>query len=225
MRRWPLLPSRRLAAASTALLLPRTTGLTDFQRRRKQGSRDRLLTAATEAFCAAGYFAVSVEDVARAAGVSRMTFYRHFSSKSAIAGELFKLNAADALPRILAIGERNFRDLATIEHWINCLFAADRASQRLLRVFIQANVDETDFTEAAHRFIGNIIEGLGQSIPAFSVDRQIPQQRRGWLEAWLLIYEILDQGNHAARESGVATDPLVTRILAERFLAYVIREA
>ena len=213
-----------MATASPALALPRTTGLANFQRRRKQGSRDRLLAAATEAFCAAGYFAVSVEDIASAAGVSRMTFYRHFSSKSAIAGELFKANSADAMPRILAIAERDFRDLATVEHWINCLFAADRASHLLLRVFIQANVDETDFTETAHRFIGDIIDRLGQSIPAFAVDRQNPQQRREWLEAWLLIYEILDQGNHAARESGVATDPLVTRILAERFLAFVTRE-
>jgi hypothetical protein len=38
---------------------------------------------------------------------------------------------------------------------------------------------------------------------------------------WLLIYEVLDQGNHAARESGVATDPLMTNILADRFLGFV----
>ena len=214
-----------MLAAITSLAPPRVAGLAEFQRRRKQGSRDRLLTAATAAFCAAGYFAVSVEDIASAAGVSRMTFYRHFSSKSAIAGELFRLNAAEALPRILAVGDRSFRDVTTVEQWIDGLFAADRASQRLLRVFIQANVDAMDFTETGHSFIADIIEGLGKSIPAFELDSQKPQQRRRWLEAWLLIYEILDQGNHAARESGVATDPLVIRILAERFHAFVTREA
>jgi AcrR family transcriptional regulator len=199
----------------------RSTGLADFQSRRKQGSRENLLAAAKEAFCVSGYFAVSVEDIASAAGVSRMTFYRHFSDKSAIAIELFRQNAETAMPRLLAIGERNFRDLLTIEHWIAGLFAADRSSRQLLRVFIQANVDEAHFSETGHNFIENIISGLGQKIPAFAHDRAAPSERRRWLESWLLIYEILDQANHAARDSGVATDPLVTEILAERFLAFV----
>jgi AcrR family transcriptional regulator len=38
--------------------------------RPKLSSRDRLLAAATDAFCRDGYFSVSVEDIAIAAGVS-----------------------------------------------------------------------------------------------------------------------------------------------------------
>jgi AcrR family transcriptional regulator len=203
----------------------RSTGLAEFQRRRKEGSREQMLAAATEAFCAHGYFAVSVEDIASAAGVSRMTFYRHFSGKPAIATELFRLNTQAAMPRLLAIGQTDFRDRVVVEQWVAGLFAADRASRQLLRVFIQANVDETDFTENAHSFIDDIITGLAQTIPAFALDGAKPLERRRWLEAWLLLYEILDQGNHAARESGVATDPLVAEILAERFLAFVTADA
>ena len=203
----------------------RNTGLADFQRRRKQGSRDQLLVAATEAFCARGYFDVSVEDIASGAGVSRMTFYRHFSSKPAIASELFQLNAEAAMPRLLAIGQRDFRDREVVEDWLAGIFAADRQKPRLLRVFIQANVDETGFTEKAHSFIGQLIAGLGQSIPAFAIDPASPADRLHWLEAWLVIYEILDQSNHAARGSGVATDPLVIEILAHRFLAFVGADA
>ncbi len=200
----------------------KSAGLADFQRRRKQGSRESLLTAATEAFCAAGYFAVSVEDIATAAGVSRMTFYRHFSGKAALASELFRLNAQDSMPLLLAICHRDFRNRDVIEHWISDLFAADRASRQLLQVFIQANVEGDEFAETGHSFIADIVAGLGQRIAAFAID---PVDRRKWLEAWLLIYEILDQSNHAARESGVATDPLVAGILADRFLAFVTREA
>ncbi len=199
----------------------RATGLAEFQRRRKQDSRDSLLAAATKAFCAAGYFAVSVEDVAAAAGVSRMTFYRHFSGKAAIATELFRLNTQAAMPRILAIGAGDFTSRAAIAAWIEDLFAADRASQPLLRVFLQANVEASEFTQTAHGFIADIITGLGRSIPAFALDRDQPGERRRWMEAWLVIYEILDQASHAARDSGVATDPLILDILADRFRAFV----
>lgn len=197
--------------------------LAEFQRLRKQGSREQLLAAATEAFCANGYFAASVEEIASAAGVSRMTFYRHFSGKAAMASELFRQNADAAMPRLLAIGERNYQDRRVVKDWIAGIFAADRTRPQLLRVFIQANVDEPDFTETAHGFIADIIAGLAQHIPAFATDRDNPAGKRRWLEAWLLLYEVLDQANHAARNSGFATDPLMIEVLADRFLGFVGR--
>ncbi len=206
----------------TAATAVKSAGLADFQRRRRQDSRESLLAAATEAFCAAGYFAVSVEDIASAAGVSRMTFYRHFSGKAALASELFRLTARDSMPLLVSIGERDFRNHTAVEQWISDLFAAGRASRQLLQVFIQANVEGDEFAETGHSFIADIITGLGQRISGFAID---PANRRRWLEAWLLIYEILDQSNHAARESGVATDPLVSGILADRFHAFVTRES
>ena len=201
---------------------PRPTGgLVDFQRRRKQDSRECLLAAAAENFCQMGYFAVSVEDIASAAGVSRMTFYRHFSGKAALAAELFRVNVADAMPRFLAIARRDWRDQAVVAEWITSLFEADRASGQLLRVFMQANAEETEFTKSAHGFLAGLIAEFGQSIPAFCLRRDHPADRRRWLEAWLLLYEVLDQSNHAARGSGIATDPLVIELLAERFVRFV----
>jgi AcrR family transcriptional regulator len=197
------------------------TAVVDFQQRRKESSRERLLASALEAFRQSGYFSVSVEDISSAAGVSRMTFYRHFSDKAAIAAELFRQNAEAAMPRFLAIGQRNFRDRRVVADWIACLFAADRASRQLLRVFTQANVDETGFTESAQTLIRDLIVGLGRNISAFEIDPEKPVDRRRWIEAWLLLYEILDQGNHAALGSGVAIDPMVTEILADRFVAFV----
>lgn len=195
------------------------TGLLDFQRRRKEDSRERLLASATEAFCARGYFAVSVEDIASAAAISRMTFYRHFSGKAAIAAELFRRNSRAEMPHLLAIRDQDWRDRLVVTDWIAGQFASDRAQRQLLRVFSAANVDEPTFTEAGHRFIADMIAGLGEAIPAFAADPE--RDRRRWVEAWLLLYEIFDQGNHAARDSGVATDPLTIEILADRFIRFV----
>lgn len=193
----------------------------NFQEQRKQSSRERLLAAAAEAFCAAGYFAVSVEDISVAAGVSRMTFYRHFSGKAALALDLFRQNVAVSMPRFISITACDYHDRLKVAQWITSLFEADRNSGQLLRVFIQANAEESDFTKSAQELIGTLISELGKSIPAFAIDRLAKSARRRWLEAWLLIYEILDQSNHAARGAGVAPDPMIIEILADHFVHFV----
>jgi AcrR family transcriptional regulator len=159
------------------------------------------------------------------AGVSRMTFYRHFAGKADVAAELFRDAAEEALPRYLRIAEVDHADRAVVMYWLKSLFEADRANRRALRVFIQATADENHFTERAQKLIARLIERLGETIPAFAADQADPSERRRWLEAWLLIYEILDQSNHAALDSGVAADPLVLEILADRFLRFVTKRA
>lgn len=187
----------------------------------KVSSRERLLSAAAASFCANGYFAVSVEDISTKAGVSRMTFYRHFAGKAALAVALFEQNVASWMPRFLAITDHPVLDLATVRGWLEDLFEADRESGQLLRVFIQANVEDSGFTEAAQMLLSTLVAELGKRIPAFALDPLA--DRRLWLEAWLLIYEILDQSNHAARGAGVSADPFIIDILADRFVRFVER--
>jgi AcrR family transcriptional regulator len=202
-------------------LEPRTAGILAVARQRRQDSRERLLAAGIARFCDAGYMAVSVEDIARAAGVSRVTFYRHFSCKADLAVELFNRATAAAMPDLVSIRDQEFSNRAVVADWIGALFAADRANGRLLRVFTHATIDETSFTQRAQAFISALMAQLGSKIPAFNVHPDVPQQRRKWLEGWLLMYEILDQSNHAALDSGIAGDPLVLEILTDRFLEFV----
>jgi AcrR family transcriptional regulator len=58
--------------------------------RNKELSRDAILRSALELFAQRGYGAVRVEDVAKAAGVSRTTFYNHFSEREEILAALFE---------------------------------------------------------------------------------------------------------------------------------------
>ena len=48
--------------------------------------------------------------------------------------------------------------------------------------------------------------------------------RRRGLEAWLMIYEILDQSSHAACGAGIAAEAEVVAILADRFVAFAWQE-
>ncbi|MCC6804309.1 MAG: TetR family transcriptional regulator [Anaerolineae bacterium] len=49
--------------------------------RKRQVVRDALSDAAAELFCKRGFEAVTVEEIAQAAGVSRRTFFRYYESK------------------------------------------------------------------------------------------------------------------------------------------------
>lgn len=208
----------RSGAASPAA---RAAGLVAFQRGRKQDNYGRLLAAAAAKFCAQGYVGVSVDEIAAAAGVSRMTFYRHFASKAVLAIELFKTAAEAAMPHFIAIGKRDFRDRAAVMGWLEDLFVADSSNRQLLRVFNQAVAFEESFKEQAQELIRELIMRLGETIPAFAVSPDKPDERRCWLQAWLLLFEILEQSNHAALNSGIANDPLVIEILSEKFLSFV----
>lgn len=225
MRRLPS-PLNRLdedkeAPAAAGASDPRVNGLLAFHEKRKQDSRDRLLAAAMALFGSRGYLPVSVEDIATAAGVSRVTFYRHFTGKAALAVELFLSVAHAAMPRFLEIGRSDYRERANVRTWIEAQFAADRENRALLMVFTQATVDGEDFLRHGHQYLADTIRALGKLIPAFALDPDHPQDKRRWIEAWLLIYEIKDQSNHAALGSGIATDPLIIDILTDRFLAFI----
>lgn len=189
--------------------------------RSRKGNREKILTAATEVFRARGYFPVSIEDIGLAADLSRMTVYRHFAGKAAIAGELFERAADATMPVYLGIAERDFREYCSVRDWIVHIFATDRANRQLLRVFTQANADEATFTPRARDFVGEVVIGLGRKIPAFAINREQPEEQRRWLEAWLLVYELLDQSNRAAWDRALANEPLMIDILASRFVDFV----
>lgn len=202
----------------------RMAGLLAFNQNRKASSRENLLAAAIKLFCRDGYAEVSIEDITGEAGVSRVTFYRHYASKAAVALELFRHAAADGTPRVLAIGTRDYRNRATVAEWLADCFAADYAMQGILRVLSQANVEEADFSRAVQPYIFDLIGGLGKTIPAFAIDPGRPADARRRVEAWLLLYTILDQSNHAATRSGISADPLMIDVLADTFLDFVNRE-
>lgn len=199
----------------------RIAGLRAFNQLRKKGSREKLLAAAIKLFCQDGYGAVSIEHITAEAGVSRITYYRHFPTKAAVALELFDQAAAEGTPRMLAIGLLDYADRATVVQWLSDFFAADRDVAGILRVLSQANVEDVDFSKQMQPLIGELILGLGQMIPAFRFDHDTPAGQHRWVKAWLLVYTILDQSNHAATRSGIASNPFMIEILADSFLDFV----
>lgn len=199
----------------------RMSGLAAFNQNRKQSSRENLLVAATTLFCRDGYAAVSVEDIATEAGVSRVTFYRHFPTKAAVAMELFQRAAVQGTPRFTVIAARDFRDRDTVIAWLADFFVGDRELRGLLRVLAQASVAEADFSKSAQPFIFDIIAILGTTIPSFDIRPELPGAAYRRTKAWLLVYTILDQSNRAAINTDGGIDPMMIEVLADSFLEFV----
>lgn len=204
---------------------PKLAGLAAYNGQRRKSNRDSMLISATNLFCQKGYAAVSVEDITREAGVSRVTFYRHFPTKAAVAVELFQRAGEIAGPRLLEIGSRDFRDRETVVRWLVDFFDLNREMRGIIRVLSQANVVESNFSEQVRPYIFDILRALGRTIPAFDISSDGVEDEKRQVRAWLLLYTILDQSNHAATTHGVAANPLMIEVLADSFLDFVNMES
>ena len=213
------------SAEDQAAADPKLAGLFAYNGQRKQTNRDSLLQAATDLFCQKGYAAVSVEDITTAAGVSRVTFYRHFPTKAAVALELFERAGEVAGPRLVEIGSRDFRDRSVVVQWLAEFFALNREMRGIVRVLSQANVVESNFAQAVRPYIFDIIKALGKTIPAFDGDPDRPADEKRQVWGWLLLYTILEQSNHAATTQGMAANPMMIEVLADSFMDFVERES
>ena len=71
---------------------------------KRNGTRQAIIDSALRLFAEQGYDAVRVQDLARAAGVSRATFYNHFSEREEVLGALFErlLASEEAEPEVAA---------------------------------------------------------------------------------------------------------------------------
>jgi TetR/AcrR family transcriptional repressor of mexJK operon len=117
--------------------------------------RRQMLDAARRLFLAQGYGAVSMDAVARTAGVSKATLYAHFASKAALFGmlmadgcsqmllpeeNLFPAEVADLRPALEALGGRTLRFMLR-EDW--------------LAIYRIAMAESVRFPELARSFYAN----------------------------------------------------------------------
>lgn len=84
------------------------------------------MDSALSLFAERGYEAVRVEDVARAAGVSRATFYNHFSEREEVLGALFERLLATNGQRLAPLSGGDLPPLEQVEE------VATAAARRML---------------------------------------------------------------------------------------------
>lgn len=128
------------------------------RRLRREERRDQVLVAATKAFAGAGFAATSLDDIAAAAGVTRVVLYRHFDSKA----DLYRA----VLDRMCDQLEEQVRQPAPTftEDAVDGLLAAAAESSAGFRLLFRHAVREPGFNERIDRFRHELIEAAYREI-------------------------------------------------------------
>jgi AcrR family transcriptional regulator len=207
-----MLKSRRGAAAGEAA------------RAQKEESRRRLIAAAEASFRKSGYLAPSVDDIARLAGVTRQTFYRHFDSKLAVAIEYFALRREEAMELWSGLTDTVANDTAATEAWLVDMLAFHRNHRQDVRALFEISIFEPAFMAHASALVPQIIDGLAGRVVAFAaINGDSAKARRLRAEAWLLVYQIIDQCANTAMGFCVIEERLLVDILTESIVSFVRR--
>jgi AcrR family transcriptional regulator len=114
------------------------------RRLRRAERREQLLAAATQAFARAGFAATSLDDIAEAAGISRVLLYRHFESKT----DLYRAVLDRAVQRLsAAVGTRDYTYAS-----IDALLAAAAEDPDGFRLLFHHAAREPEFRQQMDRF-------------------------------------------------------------------------
>lgn len=105
---------------------------------RKIRTRRTILRAGRELFAAEGFVAPRVEDVARAAGVSRAAFYLHFTSLEDLIQQVFLREVRWQLRRYRGLTDEILTSRRRIRGWLERFFASFRQERRYILIVYRA---------------------------------------------------------------------------------------
>ncbi len=131
-----------------------------------------ILQAVRQAFVEKGFDGASMQDLARAAGMSVGNFYRYFPSKAAIIGAMVLMDATEIRADFAAILSAP-DPLAALRHGLReRIFGADCAQDSALWAEIDAAARRMPEVAEAHRQIE--AEVRGQLIAVFAAGTHLP---------------------------------------------------
>ena len=197
-------------------------GLGRFNTARKEDSLRRLRAAAADLFGERGYHSVSTEDIALAAGVTRKTFYQHFSSKNDIAFDVYKTQQRGVSRFWSEIWNRNYREMAEVRAWLNQMVDG-LAPSAISRVFIiEFSLADKAMAAQIRNMAPNLVYVLGKQMPEFEFNEISDANESFFADACLLVNQIMNQITmYNAGLLNIRRDLVIER-LAKNFENYIL---
>ena len=140
----------------------------------KAGTRKRLsaverragiLEAASEVFADRGYHASSIDDIARAAGISKALIYEHFGSKEELYLSLIGLHAGELLERLAENAATGPPGSERLERGIDVFFRFVEERRAAWRMLFREAADP-DVAAALERVVGGVTDLVADLIAA-----------------------------------------------------------
>ncbi|MGZ4144955.1 MAG: ScbR family autoregulator-binding transcription factor [Actinomycetota bacterium] len=160
---------------------------------RAESTRRCILEEAALAFAAHGYAGTSLNDVIKATGLTKGAFYFHFSSKEALALEVFRFKHKEWAAHAMAAAARETRAL---DRSVTMMFAAC----------------ELHRTDPAARAVARLCWELGE-------DEQLAPKMKPFLTNW---FDMLEGIFRQAQDEGDVRADVDVRALAETCVAAFI---
>ncbi|SNS61060.1 transcriptional regulator, TetR family [Sphingomonas laterariae] len=183
------------APAPTAKRLPgrgRPGGRTAFQEEKRRQTRAAILAAAGDVFSATPYVYATIDDIIRAAGISRATFYMHFESKLALALAIYDGIAADWQGLFDRLATGDGRDASGLKAWVGTLAALYVDHGYVTSLVGQLEIFEPSFRQRLHDDRDALIDRLSAAgVGGFAMARgETPAQQIERARAHLLLRRI-----------------------------------
>ncbi|WP_336714455.1 TetR/AcrR family transcriptional regulator [Arthrobacter sp. USHLN218] len=121
----------------------------------KQLTRERLIEAAQEEFRSRGYNETTAENIAKAAGASRATFYVYFRSKAEVVAELMLRGEEGVLAAYRRLDALEDPDLANVMDWLDGTVELWRERASDFNTMEQALANDELVTETWIKVLGN----------------------------------------------------------------------
>lgn len=195
-------------------------------------TRLAIVHAARDVMLRGGYAAARVEDIIKAAGISRPTFYRHFKDKFDVAKAYHALARDEVSGPWTRMAEIDFRDPQALQGWLAGLLETFVERRDELIVWAEMSSVEPDYLLRMPRQMPELIARLALSIPAFAkAQTQVPSTELSgkaidpgpvWVEAYMLLEQIIYSFTSIAigRQHPISREMSI-RHFADRLLAFI----
>lgn len=193
--------------------------LTDLQQSQKEENRATIIRSARKLFAARGYTEVSVDEISRHAGVSRFTFYKHFSGKLQVASSLLEVYLANLIDDYASLSGGPIPDLSEIVTWIERIVGLWRKSRKDFAALSSLLRQDRELMAHRERSYRVTIARLGETIPAFNRVSNGDEAAR--IRAHMLLLALEDLCYELVI-SGWDVDPeLAIQLLAQDFARFI----
>jgi len=216
---------RAPASAAEAAACPEDRaprGRNALQDRQQQASRQKILEAGAAVFGEKSYMLATVEDIVEKSGVSRVTFYKYFENKFALAKLLTNETVVPSLFEYYdRLADCRNPDIEDIHAWIDALVDIFSKNRRLIALLQEIAAIELGYDLIETSVHAGLIERLGKGIPAFKAAASAETGQEIHVRAHLLMRQ-LDRLCYDLGVNQWATDrTIAVRLLAEQFQHFI----